>query len=213
MLFPPRAAGRSTFSVLLVLCHVLIACVLATDTVRSGDVTQVPLTECTACRDYGSCDLAFRGHPGQFCHTVLWSGLACCCPQDSVCLSDQSSECLCSTIPQNDDGGSSVVWIYVLIVLIIIVIVGLATLITRADDADRQRRSRGSSSYDRRNSPPVVYQPVMHACDASMDYGSTITDSGDMGGTSGGTFEGDSGGGTFEGDSGGGATLAGDTQM
>jgi hypothetical protein len=118
MLFPPRAAGRSTFSVLLVLCHVLIACVLATDTVRSGDVTQVPLTECTACRDYGSCDLAFRGHPGQFCHTVLWSGLACCCPQGPVCLSDQSSECLCSTIPQSDDGRSSVVWIYLLIVLV-----------------------------------------------------------------------------------------------
>lgn len=47
---------------------------------------------CVACRDSGTCDLAFYGQAGQFCPTT--DGAACCCSLDSTCLS--TSQCICS---------------------------------------------------------------------------------------------------------------------
>lgn len=40
------------------------------------------MKHCVACRDYGTCDLAFNGQPGQYCPATER-----CCPLSSECTS------------------------------------------------------------------------------------------------------------------------------
>nr|CCA20350.1 conserved hypothetical protein [Albugo laibachii Nc14] len=54
------------------------------------------LSGCALCQQTGDCDHAFRGQPGQFCHTLV-SGRPCCCPVDSECT-DNVYNCRCRRV-------------------------------------------------------------------------------------------------------------------
>ncbi|CCI43339.1 unnamed protein product [Albugo candida] len=54
------------------------------------------LSGCALCQQTGDCDNAFRGRPGQFCHTLV-SGRPCCCPVDSECT-DNVYNCRCRRV-------------------------------------------------------------------------------------------------------------------
>ncbi|KAG9405840.1 hypothetical protein AC1031_003758 [Aphanomyces cochlioides] len=51
--------------------------------------------DCNECANGDSCASAYRGQPGHFCGH--WAGLACCCPEHSVCIPTRVT-CKCSHV-------------------------------------------------------------------------------------------------------------------